>query len=153
MDSRRETALHAKAPDGAAVTIRSPGAVRGASTTDADTTPTAVLEKIRSQLGEGRYQDAQTLAREAATRFPEHPDVTTMNRALNKWTAKTRPASGVDRDAEMDRMRQDFPASLRGKVIALVGREVVAAADTVTELGKQLRSMELSKRPLVFRVG
>jgi len=153
MDSHRATTpVHAKAPDGTAVATRAPGSARKASSTVADTTPTDVLEKIRSQLGEGRYRDAQNLAREAAARFPEHPEVALMNSALNKWTAKTRPATGVDRDGERVWMRQELPESLHGKVVALVGREVIAAADTLTELGQQLRSMELSKRPLVFRV-
>jgi len=39
-----------------------------------------------------------------------------------------------------------------GKIVALVGAEVVAAADTMTGLGEKLRSMALVKRPLVFRV-
>lgn len=134
------TPMHAKAPDGTAVATRVSGSA------------TAVLEEIRAQLGYGRYQDAQNLAREAAVRFPEHPDVAKMNRALNEWTAKTQPASGVDRHEERVRMQQGLPDSFRGKIVALVGREVVAAAATVAELGQQLRSKELSKRPLVFRV-
>ncbi len=35
----------------------------------ADTSPDAALEKVRSNLGEGRYRAAQNLAREAAARF------------------------------------------------------------------------------------
>ena len=149
---RATTPVHAKGPEGTTATTRTPVATRNPPLIAADTSPEAVLEKIRSHPGEGRYRDAQTLAREAAARFPEHPDVAIMNRALNKWTATTRPATGVDRSEEMDWMRQDLPESLSGKVVALVGKEVVATADTVTELGRRLRSMDLPKRPLVFRV-
>ena len=120
--------------------------------TEGTASPAAALEEIRAYLGEGRYQDAQSLARETAARFPEHPEVAKMNRALNEWKSTSRPATGVDRSEEMEWLRQDLPESLHGKVIALVGKEVVATADTVTELGRQLRSMELLKRPLVFRV-
>ncbi len=49
-------------------------------------------------------------------------------------------------------MRQDLPESLSGKIVALVGKEVVATAETFAELGQQLQSLELTKRPLVFRV-
>lgn len=112
----------------------------------------ALLEKMRSLLGDCRYQEAQRLAREAAIRFPGHPDVAGMNRALNEWAATSHPATGVDRSEETDWMRQDPPDSLRGKIVALVGAEIVATADSMAELGRQLRSLSLPKRPLVFRV-
>ncbi len=112
----------------------------------------AQLEEIRRLLGDCRYREAQSLARTAAVRYPGHPEVGDMNRALNEWTATTHPATGVDRSQETEWMRRDMPDSLRGQVVALVGAEVVATADTMTELGRQLRSMALAKRPLVFRV-
>ena len=76
-----------------------------------------------------------------------------MNRALNEWKATTSAGTGVDRSEEREWMRQPPPESLRGKVIALVGKDVVASADTMTELARYLRTMELAKRPLVFRLG
>ncbi len=150
---RAITPVHAKAPEGTAAATRTSVTARPAPWTAAGTSPEAVLEKIRSNLGEGRYQAAQSLAREAARLFPGHPGVTAMHHALNEWAASTRPGSGVDRGEEIDWMRQDYPESLSGKVIALVGKEVVAAADTVTELSQELRFLDLPKRPLVFRVG
>ena len=115
--------------------------------------PESSLEEIRAHLGEGRYRRAQRLAREAAVRFPEPPEVHTMNRGLNEWTSTTRPATGVDRSDERKWMRQDPPESLRGRLVALVGSEVVACADTVDELSESLRSKDLPKPPLVLRVG
>jgi len=118
-----------------------------------DEAPEKVLENIRSLLGQGCYKAAQRLAKEAAKRFPKHDGVAVMNRALNEWKASTSPGSGVDRSEEREWMRQPPPESLRGKVIALVGKDVVASADTMTELARHLRTMELAKRPLVFRLG
>ena len=143
---RSSDPIQAKAPDGAA------GATQTSRLKAADSGPETVLAKIRSYLGEGRYQDAQVLARKAVARFAEHPDVSNMDRALNRWTATTRPATGVDRSEEREWMRQELPESLSGKVVALVGKEVVASAETFAELGQQLQSLELAKRPLVFRV-
>lgn len=149
--SRTNTPLQAKAPEGTGRGARATNPAQQALREPSES-PKAMLESIRASLGEGRYPLAQSLAREAAARFPEHPDVAKMNRALNEWKASTRPGSGVDRTEESEWMKQDVPESLRGKVVALVGKEVVAAADSVTELARRLRALDLPKRPLVFRV-
>ena len=149
---RSSDPIQTKAPDGTTGDTRPPRRARQARLRAADSSPEAVLARIRSYLGEGRYQDAQALARKAVACFPEHPDVSKMDRALNRWAATTRPATGVDRSEEREWMRQELPESLSGKVVALVGKEVVATAETFAELDQQIQSLELTKRPLVFRV-
>ncbi|MCP4662463.1 MAG: hypothetical protein GY856_44260, partial [bacterium] len=59
-----------------------------------------VVEEIRARLFESRFRTAQRLAREAASRFPEHPEIGRLHRALNERTASRKPASGRDLSKE-----------------------------------------------------
>ena len=119
------------------------------SGSDAD--PDAVLGKIRARLGEGRYLDAQGLAKEAADRFPGHGAIETMNRGLNGRIASTCPANGHSRREEFVWL-ENPPESVRGKLVALAGSEMVASADTMSELMAALKLRKLSKMPLVHRI-
>lgn len=116
-----------------------------------DAAPDAVLEEIRTHLGEGRYRSAQRLAAEAGARFPDHPGLGTLNHGLNEWRVSTQPANGHNRTEEFAWLRNP-PESARGKLVALVGSEMVAAADTMAELTALLKPMNLSKIPLVHRI-
>ena len=116
-----------------------------------DAQPDAVLEEIRAHLGEGRFRTAQRLAEEALVRFPDHTEIRAMNRGLNEWTVRTRPASGQGRAEEFEWLRNP-PESARGKWVALVGSEMVASAETLAEVMKTLKSMNLPKSPLVHRI-
>ncbi len=109
------------------------------------------LEEIRAHLGEGRYRTAQRLAKKAAARFPDHAGLRTMNRGLNERQVRTRTASGQGRAEEFEWLRNP-PESARGKWVALVGNEVVAAAEALAEVMESLKSMNLPKTPLVHRV-
>ncbi len=110
------------------------------------------MEEILSHLGALRYRKAQLVAQEAAARFPGHAGIRRMDRALNRWKAATRPADGHSRTEELAWLRSP-PESARGKLVALVGSELVAAADTMAELTECLRSKPLSRSPLVVRIG
>jgi len=134
------------------VTASSPRPFRGdCPSLPPDAQPDAVLAEIRSHLFEGSYGTAQSLAKAAASRFPEHPEICTMNRGLNDWRATTRPATGVDRTEEREWLRNP-PESARGKWVALVGNEMVSSAHTLAEVVESLRSKHLPKRPLALRV-
>ena len=111
----------------------------------------AALEEIREHLGGGRYRTAQRLAKVAAVRFPDHSGLRTMNRGLNQRQVRTRPATGQGRTEELEWLRNP-PESVRGKWVALVGSEVVAAAEALAEVMESVKSMNLPRIPLVHRV-
>lgn len=115
------------------------------------TDPEIVLEQIRRHLEEGGYRIAQRLAKAAAHRFPGHQGLATMNRGLHGRRAHTRPANGHSRRDELAWLRHP-PESVRGRLVALVGREMVASADTMAELMAILEPMNLAKMPLIHRV-
>jgi hypothetical protein len=110
-----------------------------------------VLNEIRSRLGDGHFRVAQRLAAEAAARFPEQPEVSRMNRALNERQVWTRPASGRDTAQEF-RWLKNPPESVRGMWVAVLGSDVVAASENPEDLLDSLRSKDLSRSPLVLRV-
>ncbi len=110
-----------------------------------------VLAAIREHLGELRYRAAQKLAREAAARFPDHGEIQTMHRALNDWSAETRPATGRDTAEEFEWLRHP-PASAHGKWVALIGSQVVALAESLAEVIAALKSMDLAQTPLIHHV-
>ncbi len=74
-----------------------------------------------------------------------------MNRGLNERQVRTRPATGQGRAEELEWLRNP-PESVRGKWVALVGKEVVATADALAEVMESLKSMTLPKTPLVHRI-
>ncbi len=116
-----------------------------------ETDPDSLLDQIRQHLGQGRYRTAQQLAKEAAVRFPRHKGIGTMHRGLNKRRASTRPADGHSRKKEFAWLRNP-PESARGQLVALVDGEMVASAQTMSELTTELKAMNLSKMPLVHRI-
>ncbi len=109
------------------------------------------MEEIRAHLGEGRYRTAQRLAKLAIAQFPDHAGLRTMNRGLNQRRVRTSPATGQGRSEELEWLRNP-PESMRGKWVALVGNEMVAAAEALAEVMESLKSMNLPKTPLVHRV-
>ncbi len=74
-----------------------------------------------------------------------------MHRGLNRRRASTRPADGHSREKEFAWLRNP-PESARGQLVALVDDEMVASAQTMSELMTILKSMDLPKMPLVHRI-
>ncbi len=74
-----------------------------------------------------------------------------MHRALNKRVASTSPAGDHSRKEEFAWLRNP-PESARGRLVALIDGEMVASAQTMSELTAALKAMNLSKMPLVHRV-
>ncbi len=146
----------AREPDGSSSSGRS----RRAAAADAEsrlapgTSPEEAIERIRALLGAGSYLSARQVAREASRRFPEHAGVRRISGVFDtrgKATVRPNGPRQPDRREEFDWLR-DPPAWARGKWVALVGAEVVAAGESLAELERKLRTLEIAKRPLVHRV-
>ncbi len=60
----------------------------------------AVVVEIRAHLLESRFRTTQRVAMEAASRFPNHPEIGRLHRALNEPSASRKPASGRDLSEE-----------------------------------------------------
>jgi len=144
VNSKSPNPIMARPPEPAASTAR-------AVSSSVRSQAALVLDEIAAQLSRGRFRRAQQLAREAAARFPRHAEVNRMNRGLNRWTATTRPTDEPDRTEELAWLRHP-PESARGKWVALLGREMVASAETLAEVMRRLESLNLPTVPLVHRV-
>lgn len=118
-----------------------------------DADPDAIVDQILALLSEDRYPSARRLAAEAVARHPGHA------RVRNAWAifdphgkaTVASEASERNRAEEFEWLRQP-PESARGKWVALVGSDMVAAADTLVQLVESLRRQELSKTPLVHYI-
>jgi hypothetical protein len=116
-----------------------------------DAQPDEILDRIRALLTDHSLL-ARRLAEEAAARFPEHAGIRQAKRILNDGKATVGSGGPEPGTAdEFDWLRHP-PESARGKWVALVGREMVAAADTLAELMGDLRSQKLPKPALVHRI-
>ncbi len=146
----------AREPDGS----RSSGSVRRPAVTGREPrlapgiSPEAAVKRILALLGDGSYLVARQLAHEAIRRFPSHAGV---RRISGVFETRGKAASRADGPRQPDRREEfewlrDPPAWVRGKWVALVGAEVVAADESLVEVENKLRSIELAKRPLVHRV-
>lgn len=115
--------------------------------------PDAAVDQVLALLSEERYPAACRLAAAALAKFPSHA------RVKNAWSIFEREgkatvgpqASEPDREKEREWLR-DPPASARGKWVALLGKEMIDAADTLRELEESLSSRELPKPALVHYV-
>ncbi len=119
-----------------------------------DISPEAAIEKVLALLGEGSYLSARSLAREALRRFPENAETRRIADVFEpRGKAVPRPGGPRQPDRRQEReWLRDPPVWARGKWIALVGAEVVAAEESLAEVEQKLSSLELDKQPLVHRV-
>lgn len=116
--------------------------------------PEAAVEKILALLDSGAYLPARDLARQAAQRFPDHAEARRIADALDprgKAVVRSGEPRQPDRREEFDWLKNP-PAWARGKWVALAGREVLAADESLAEVDRILRATKLDKRPLVHRV-
>lgn len=116
-----------------------------------DAQPEAIMARIRALITD-YYPEARRLAAEAAARFPDHDEIRSAHYVLNSpagpvGTAPPEPPT----DEEFEWLRNP-PESVRGKWVALSGREMVATADKLVDLVKTLRSQNPRKRALVHRI-
>lgn len=117
-----------------------------------DTDPDRIVERILLLLNQERFSTAKELIRVAAERFPEHPRIRAARRGfLDPPKARGLPATEVDRSEEYAWLR-DPPREYRGKWVALIRREVVAAADDLLDLIGSLEGKTFSRPTLIHQV-
>jgi len=136
----------------AAPSSRSGSASGAAPLLPPDAEPDAVVDEILSLLSGNRFLTARELAVQAAARFPDHARIGRLKYALND--AKSRVGSGGPQPNTTEEFNwlRNPPRWAQGKWVALVGTEVVAAADTLEEVRESLRSRTFAKKPLVHRI-
>jgi hypothetical protein len=132
---------------GGAATQSSP-ASRGSPDVD----PDSMAEQILGLLTDERFDAARKLAVAAASRFPGHARLQGLRGIFdNRGKAVPRPGHEPGRKEEFQWLRNP-PETVRGKWVALVGSEMVGAADTLDKLIETLESKKLTRRPLVHQV-
>ncbi len=110
-----------------------------------------ILDTVRELLAIGRLPTARMLVERALLRFPDHAELSRISRFLDLREAQSNPLVEPSTSDEIDWLT-DPPESARGRWVALIGRQVVAMADSARELKETLRSLDLAQRPLVHRV-
>lgn len=113
--------------------------------------PDAILDRIRWLITD-HFLEARRLAIESTARFPEHAGIQKAKRILAEGTATVGTGGAVpSRRAEFAWLRNP-PEAVRGKWVALVGGEMVGAADSLVELEASLRPQTFARTPLVHRI-
>ena len=113
--------------------------------------PEEVVETVGELLSIGRLKSAKRLVERALARFPDHAELGKLGRFLDLRKAQPNPSAEPSTDDEIAWLT-DPPDSARGRWVALLGRQVVAMADSVRELKAALRSLDSKQKPLVHRV-
>lgn len=123
-----------------------------ASRLPADADPDSMADRILTLLTDERFDAARQLAAAAVSRFPQHPRLQGLQGIFdNRGKAVPRLGNEPGRKEEFQWLRNP-PESARGKWVALVGSEMVGAADTLEKLIENLESKKLTRRPLVHQV-
>ncbi len=136
-------------------TVRRPTVRTSETAHDLDPGPDSaadeILEAVHELIGIGRLKTARGLVESALQRFPDQPELGRLSRFLALREARSNLLVEPSTGQEVDWLT-DPPESARGRWVALIGRQVVAMADSARELKKALGSLDLEQNPLVHRV-
>ena len=113
--------------------------------------PEILVERIQSLLEAQDLLGARREAARAAEVFPNHPWLEKAGRVLNPTRVASIPATGPDRTREFDWLRRNS-GKYRGKWVALLADDLIAAADDFDALLRQIRTKQLENKPLVHRI-
>ncbi len=116
----------------------------------ATASPEGLLDEIRDLIAGGDVRAARRLAAEAAERHPDNDELVNAHRILNTGGSYSRAGAGRNTRQEFEWL-QDPPKRYRGKWVALVGRNVVGAAETLKELLASIPT-NLEETPLTVQV-
>ncbi len=110
----------------------------------------ARLAEARQLLRDGEVYRASQLATWSVAKHPDHPGLRRIHELLNVGRSYRRPATGYDVRDELEWLR-DPPEELRGKWVAVMGRQVVGSAESFKQLVAELPT-DLEQTPLVVQV-
>ena len=123
------------------------------STQSVRANPEELAAQVRAYLSRDLYLPAREAAAQAVRRFPEHPEIQKLWRVFDNrgksWVVEGETEPSTDDEFEWLRKAPDWA---RGKWVALIGREVVAMADSLKEVVDTISGLDLQRRPLVHRV-
>ena len=91
------------------------------------------------------------MAADGAARFPGHSWLEKMNRVLNPKRIVSEPADAPDRTLEFAWLRE-HAARYRGRWVALVRDELLASANELETVLRELRARGLEARALVHHI-
>lgn len=138
--------LFAKGPDSGSDASRAREAASKRRPRISIADPDSAVDRILALLSEGRFSAARRVAAEARKTFPDH------SRVQNAWSIFDRrgkatvgeATSEPSREAELEWLSRP-PESVRGKWVALQGRELVDSAETLKELQESLAAKDLPR--------
>ena len=110
------------------------------------------MSAIRNLVSEGQVLKARHLAAEGANRFPSHEELRKAHKVLNCGGSAVSAGSTVPGMGEEIEWLNRPPDWARGKWVALIGREVVAASENLAQLAAEVQQMDLPREPLVHRI-
>jgi len=123
----------------------------GTQASDAEPRSAAArLGEVRQLLRDGEVHRASQLAAWSVVKHPDHPGLRRIHELLNVGRSYRRPATGYDVRDELEWLR-DPPEEMRGKWVAVVGRQVVGLAESLKQLMAELPT-DLEPTPLVVQV-
>lgn len=108
------------------------------------------LDEIRTLIARNDIRSAQRLALEATEKYPDDAKLVNAQRVLNTGKSYTTPGTGRNTRQEFEWL-QNPPERYRGKWVALIGRRVVGAAETLKDLLESLPP-HLEDTPLTAQV-
>jgi hypothetical protein len=128
-----------------------PGQTSGAVAVADDDRSDDVVARVRELLAIGRLKTAKGLVERALRRFPDHAELGKLSRFLDQRGATPNTTVESTTDDEIDWLANP-PENARGRWVALIGRQVVAMADSIRELKQALQSLDLPQAPLVHHI-
>jgi hypothetical protein len=114
----------------------------------------SLADRIRALLNAEEIPAARRLLHSSLLEFPEDPELLRIQKALAPPRIQRRRVVDFDRSQEVAWLadHRDDPR-YQGKWIALLGAEVIAAAESYQELVSTLRAIAPPRTPLVHRLG
>lgn len=115
------------------------------------TTVDEFVQAVRHLLANEEPTLARRTAAQGASRFPDDPWLARANRVLNPTRITSRPATAPDRTQEFAWLKR-HGRQHRGQWVALLGDELLASGDELSDVLEVVRGRDLKAKPLVHHI-
>ncbi len=122
-----------------------------ASTALAPSSAEEFVEAVRSLLASGEAGAARRTVADGTVQFPDHPWLKKTNRIINPKRIVSKPADAPDRTREFAWLRA-HGARYRGRWVALLKDELLASAQELETVLREVRARGLESRVLVHHI-